>query len=168
MSSGAITYVPTSVGHNLFQLTKLEGLLLEKKSVHKTMNHYYPLSFFTKTFFIISRLPKNKKVSLLESRPGKGIQYVRGTGSSAQILKMDSRIGTSLVKLPSGMKKVFSMYSLGSLGSVALPENKKFTNTSAGFYRNHGIKSQVRGVAMNPVDHPHGGRNKAIKYQRTP
>jgi large subunit ribosomal protein L2 len=81
---------------------------------------------------------------------------------------MDSRIGTSLVKLPSGMKKVFSMYSLGSLGPLALPENKKFTNTKAGFYRNQGVKAQVRGVAMNPVDHPHGGRTKAIKYQRTP
>jgi len=168
LSSGAITYVPTSVGHKLFELTKMEGLGFGQKRPEKSMGRYYPLSFFTKTFFIIARLPKNKKVSLLESRPGKGVQYVRSTGSCAQILKMDSRIGTSLVKLPSGMKKVFSMYSLGSLGSVALPENKKFTNTSAGFYRNHGVKSQVRGVAMNPVDHPHGGRTKAIKYQRTP
>jgi|TARA_B110000208_G_scaffold190420_1_gene254273 large subunit ribosomal protein L2 len=119
-------------------------------------------------FFIIARLPKNKPISLIETVPTKGVQYVRSTGSAASILKMDSRIGTSLIRLPSGMKKVFSTYSIGSLGSVALPENKKFTNASAGYYRKQGVKSQVRGVAMNPVDHPHGGRNKAIKYQRTP
>jgi len=60
------------------------------------------------------------------------------------------------------------MYSIGSLGSVALSENNKVFNTKSGFYRNNGVKAQVRGVAMNPVDHPHGGRTKAIKYQRTP
>tara|TARA_B100000787_G_scaffold82863_1_gene61061 strand:+ start:7433 stop:7678 length:246 start_codon:yes stop_codon:yes gene_type:complete len=81
---------------------------------------------------------------------------------------MDSRVSTALVKLPSGVKKVFSTFSLGSLGKVATPENRKSTNTSAGFYKKHGKKSKVRGVAMNPIDHPHGGRAKAIRYQRTP
>ena len=47
-------------------------------------------------------------------------------------------------------------------------ENKKYSNTKAGYYQKLGFKSVVRGVAMNPVDHPHGGRTKAIKYQRTP
>jgi len=41
-------------------------------------------------------------------------------------------------------------------------------NTKAGFYKNFGRNSIVRGVAMNPVDHPHGGRTKSIKYPRTP
>ena len=168
LSSGSITYLPTAVGHELFQLTQFEGLLTSRKQLQQNTQHYYPLSSFQKTFFIIARLPKNKPVSLLESTPNKGIQYARSTGTNAYILKMDSRTGTSLVKLPSGMKKVFSIYSLASLGSVALPENKKFTNTSAGYFRKQGIKSKVRGVAMNPIDHPHGGRCKAIKYQRTP
>ena len=120
------------------------------------------------SFFLIRNLPKNQPVSLLEIIPYKGIQYTRSTGTFAKILKMDSRISTSLVKLPSGVKKIFSTYSIGSLGSVALPENKKWANNSAGFYQKYGKKSKVRGVAMNPVDHPHGGRTKAIKYQRTP
>jgi len=81
---------------------------------------------------------------------------------------MDSRVSTALVKLPSGVKKVFSTFSLGSVGKVALPDNRKNKNTSAGFYKKHGKKSKVRGVAMNPIDHPHGGRAKAIRYQRTP
>ncbi len=168
LSSGAVTYVSTTTNHRLFQLTQLKGLALSKINLQKNVNRYYPISVFANIFFIIAKLPKNKPVCLVETIPNKGVQYVRSTGSSASILKMDSRIGTALIKLPSGMKKVFSTYSIGSLGSVALPENKKFTNASAGYYRRHGMKSQVRGVAMNPIDHPHGGRNKAIKYQRTP
>jgi large subunit ribosomal protein L2 len=45
---------------------------------------------------------------------------------------------------------------------------KKYVNGKAGFWRSFGHKPIVRGVAMNPVDHPHGGRTKAIKHQRTP
>lgn len=72
------------------------------------------------------------------------------------------------MKLPSGVKKVFSTYAIASLGSVALPNQKKCKVNKAGFFSNLGKKSKVRGVAKNPVDHPHGGRNKAIRYQRTP
>ena len=78
-----------------------------------------------KSFCLIHQLPKNRQVSLLELYPGKGIQYIRSTGVHAKILKMDSRISTSLVKLPSGVKKVFSTHSLGSLGTVALFDNRK-------------------------------------------
>ena len=168
LSSGAVTYVSTTTTHQLFQLTQLKGIVRDKLDLRKNIHRYYPLSTFNNIFFIIAKLPKNKPICLVETTPNKGIQYVRSTGSSASILKMDSRIGTALIKLPSGMKKVFSTYSIGSLGSVALPENKKFTNASAGYYRQYGVKPKVRGVAMNPVDHPHGGRTKSIKYQRTP
>ena len=168
LSSGAVTYVSSTTNHRLFQLTQLKGLIVSKFNLQKNIHRYYPLSIFTNIFFIIAKLPKNKPICLVETTPNKGAQYVRSTGSAAYILKMDSRIGTALIKLPSGMKKVFSTYSVGSVGSVAFPENKKFTNASAGYYRQHGSKSKVRGVAMNPIDHPHGGRTKAIKYQRTP
>ena len=170
LSSGAVTYVTSTTTHKLFQLSQLKGLasVSEKLNLKKNVNRYHPLSVFVNIFFIIIKLPKNKPICLIEITPNTKACYVRSTGCSATILKMDSRIGTALIKLPSGMKKVFSGYSTGSLGSVALLENKKCTNASAGYYRKHGVKSKVRGVAMNPVDHPHGGRTKAIKYQRTP
>jgi len=114
------------------------------------------------------QLPKNKPISLLELIPLKGIQYIRSTGSRGSMVKMDSRSGKSIITLPSGVKKFFSMYGVGSKGSVALPSNTNFKNKRAGFYTNFGFKPTVRGVAMNPVDHPHGGRTKAIKYPRTP
>jgi large subunit ribosomal protein L2 len=72
------------------------------------------------------------------------------------------------LELPSGIKKIFSYYSYVFLGRVALRWSKRFTTNKAGYWRSFGSKSMVRGVARNPVDHPHGGRTKSIKYPRTP
>ena len=168
MSSGSITYVPTSVKHQMFQITQLRSVFAKKNAAIEQLKFSNPHVIINQSFFLIKQLPKNQPVSLLEILPNKGVQYARSTGTSARIVKMDSRISTSLVKLPSGVKKVFSTYSLGSVGSVSLPENKNWGNNSAGFYKKFGKKSKVRGVAMNPIDHPHGGRAKAIRYQRTP
>ena len=51
---------------------------------------------------------------------------------------------------------------------MALRDKRLVRNTKAGFYKSFGVKVKVRGVAMNPIDHPHGGRTKAIKNPRTP
>jgi ribosomal protein L2 len=168
MASGSVMYVPTSTKHQIFRITQFRSVFTKKSQVTEQLKSMYPHAIIDQYFFLIKQLPKNKAVSLLEILPGKGVQYVRSTGTAARIVKMDSRISTSLVKLPSGVKKVFSTHSIGSVGPVSLPENKKWRNNSAGFYRKFGKKSKVRGVAMNPVDHPHGGRAKAIRYQRTP
>lgn len=74
----------------------------------------------------------------------------------------------AVVKLPSGVRKFFSMYSIMTDGRCALRLKRKFSNTKSGYWRSYGQKPHVRGVARNPVDHPHGGRTKSIKYPRTP
>lgn len=112
---------------------------------------------------------KNSKISFVELKPLQGSLYSRSQGSSAKIIKLDTRTGLSLIKLPSGVKKVFSAFSLSHEG----PSNtdflkKQYLNTKSGFWRRSGLKPIVRGVAMNPIDHPHGGRTKSIKYPRTP
>merc|ERR1712054_151438 len=101
---------------------------------------------FKHNFFTLGHLPKNKSISLIEPLPNNGVKYVRSTGSSAKTLKMNSLTGTALVKLPSGVKKVFSTYSIASLGNVALPNQKKCKINKAGFLTNFGKKSKVRGV----------------------
>ena len=108
------------------------------------------------------------RVSLLELYPGKSIQYIRSSGCSGKLIKFDFEKHTALIQLPSGVRKKFSVYSLGSFSNVSFIQKKQISNTKAGFYKNYGKKSVVRGVAMNPVDHPHGGRTKSIKYPRTP
>lgn len=124
-SAGSIAYVPTATNHHLFRLTQLRGAFYRRNRLLTQVNVTNPGVSIGQSFFLVKQLPKNQHVSLLEIVPGRGIQYVRSTGVSAKILKMDSRVSTSLIKLPSGVKKVFSTFSLGSIGSVALPENKK-------------------------------------------
>jgi len=168
LSSGAITYVPTNTQHKLFQLTKFYSVLQSFASFHNKLWFLPQHSIINQNFFILLQLPKNQLISLLEILPGKGIQYVRSSGTSASIIKIDTHLNTSLIKLPSGVRKVFSTFSLASLGAVSLIENKLALNNKAGYYSRYGKKPINRGVARNPVDHPHGGRAKSVKYQRTP
>lgn len=125
MSSGSITYVPTSTKHQMFQITQLRSVFARRNSSVEQLKFSSPNVIINQAFFLIKQLPKNQPVSLLEILPNKGVQYARSTGTSARIVKMDSRISTGLIKLPSGVKKVFSTYAIGSVGSVSLPENKK-------------------------------------------
>jgi large subunit ribosomal protein L2 len=119
-------------------------------------------------FFTILQLPKFKHVSYLEIYPNKGSQYVLSPGSKSFITKLDVKSNVALIKLPSGVHKIFSVYSVGSLGQIPFKNLNLKTQANAGFSKLLGKKSLSRGVAKNPVDHPHGGRNKAIRYQRTP
>ena len=164
LSSGAISHVRTTSYHQLFTLNQFNSFFIRNE--HFLVGSTLPL--LSRSISLVMNLPKNKPISLLELTPYSQIQYIRSTGSSGIILKMDLRVHTALVKLPSGVKKIFSTHSIGSIGSIALSSQRNFKNNSAGFRKNKGFKSIVRGVAMNPVDHPHGGRAKAIRYQRTP
>ena len=168
LSNGSVTYLRAHSNFCLFNLQKF--YTFSKSQLHsyfllKTLNSNLIIK---QNFYLISQLPKNKPISLLELYPLKTIQYIRSTGSSGKILKIDFFLQKAIIKLPSGVQKFFSTHSIGSNGSIALPQNKFCHNKKAGFYKKFGFKSIVRGVAMNPVDHPHGGRTKAIKYQRTP
>ena len=71
--------------------------------------------------------------SLLELYPGAGIKYIRSSGSSGKILNFDPSTHTALIKLPSGVKKLFSFYSLASIGAVSLADKKHVTNNKAGY-----------------------------------
>lgn len=166
LASGSLTYTPTTTVHEIFRLLRFDGGFgKRKKSILDDLNQILPI---IQVFYLIHQLPKNKPVCLIETSPGRGVQYARAVGARATLVKMDSRVGTGLVRLPSGVRKAVSMYGLGSVGIVALPESKKMLNNKAGYNHASGRSPTVRGVAMNPVDHPHGGRNKAINHQRTP
>lgn len=159
LASGGICYLPATDQSSIFQISH-PPLRNSREEIRSLWCNPYTI--------ILNALPRLSKVSLLELYPGKGVQYIRSSGSKGKLIKFDHDKHTVLVQLPSGVRKFFSMYSLGSFGTVALDYKKSLRNTKAGFYKNQGKKSKVRGVAMNPVDHPHGGRTKAIKYPRTP
>ena len=168
LSTGSLTYVPTTYNHSLFCLRRMYNCFQNIFNYKNKLNLFNKKLFIIQDFFVIKQLPKNQTISNLELLPGKGVQYVRSPGSKSLLTKFDYKNNTTLIKLPSGVRKIFSIFALGSLGSVPLVENKYWKSNKAGFYKNFGVKSKVRGVAMNPVDHPHGGRTKTIKHPRTP
>ena len=156
-SNGSYYYSPVGEIPFLFSF-----LYFKKK---KFISRY----FFPKpTFSFLFQLPLLKKISNVEIFFNKGVQYSRSLGVFSKILNKNFYTHTVLIQLPSGVKKIFSFYSLTLINSSYLLFKKKKLNTKSGYWRSLGNKPKVRGVAMNPVDHPHGGRTKAIKYPRTP
>lgn len=116
----------------------------------------------------LCRIKKLTYISFVEITPGRGAQYMRSPGTEARLLRIDETTHSCVLELPSGIKKIFSYYSYAFLSNIANSCHKKFHNGKAGYRRSFGIKQTVRGVAMNAVDHPHGGRTKSVQYQRTP
>lgn len=153
---GALAYYITTESHKLLSFFYFRCF--------GKFNRKYVISSFAR----LSTLPNLSFVSLIEIVNGRGAQYCRSSGTLAKILKYDRKKNMTLIKLPSGRSKLFSVYSMVSLGRVLFKENRKFSNSKAGYWRGFGFKPIVRGVAMNPVDHPHGGRTNSIRYPKTP
>jgi large subunit ribosomal protein L2 len=103
----------------------------------------------------LSRIPEGTEISNIEFQPGKGGQIVRAAGCSAMLVTKGDRFAS--VKLPSGEVRLISLECMATIGRVSNPEHKYVSLGKAGRTRWLGIRPTVRGVAMNPVDHPHGG-----------
>jgi large subunit ribosomal protein L2 len=100
--------------------------------------------------------------------PGKGGQVVRAAGGAAQLLSKEGDL--ALVKLPSGEVRRFSVECMATIGQLGNLDHENVTYGKAGRTRWHGKRPTVRGVAMNPVDHPHGGGEGRVKgnHPQTP
>ena len=103
----------------------------------------------------IEKIPVGTFIHNIELTPGKGGQLVRAAGMSAQIL---GRLGDYIqVRLPSGEIRLIYKKCMATIGTVGLDEHELIKLGKAGRSRWLGIRPTVRGTAMNPVDHPHGG-----------
>ncbi|MCK4840370.1 MAG: 50S ribosomal protein L2 [Methylococcales bacterium] len=103
----------------------------------------------------LRNMPLGTTIHCLELKPGKGAQIARSAGTSAQLVAKDGMHVT--VRLRSGeMRKVLSECK-AVVGEVSNSEHNLISLGKAGASRHRGIRPTVRGVAMNPVDHPHGG-----------
>lgn len=87
--------------------------------------------------------------------PGRGGQVIRAAGSFGQIISKQFKF--VVIKLPSGKLHLFSKDCWATIGRVSNCEHINFTKGKAGLSRWLGIRPTVRGSAMNPCDHPHGG-----------
>lgn len=100
-------------------------------------------------------IPVGSTVHNVELKPGRGGQLARSAGCGLQIVGRD--VGYVLLKLPSGELRKVRGECRASIGVLSNPDRKNIKLGKAGRSRWLGIRPTVRGVAMNPIDHPHGG-----------
>ena len=100
-------------------------------------------------------IPAGTLVHNLELTPGRGGQLVRSAGAAAQVLSREDPY--VLIRLPSGEVRRVLVECQATIGQVGNPDHKNIKLGKAGKTRYQGRRPQVRGVAMNPNDHPHGG-----------
>ena len=104
---------------------------------------------------ILKNIPVGTLVHNVELKPGKGGQFARAAGSYAQLVGKDG--GFAQLKLRSGEIRLVHAECLATIGAVSNPDHQNRVIGKAGRSRWLGIRPTVRGVAMNPVDHPLGG-----------
>ena len=102
-----------------------------------------------------SGLPIGTIVHNVELKPGKGGQIARAAGTYAQFVGRDG--GYAQIRLSSGELRLVRQECMCTVGAVSNPDNSNQNFGKAGRNRHKGIRPSVRGVVMNPVDHPHGG-----------
>ena len=100
-------------------------------------------------------MPLGSVVHCIEMYPGRGAQLVRSAGLSAQLMARSG--GYATLRLPSGEVRMVPETCRATFGAVSNAEHFLRVEGKAGRMRWKGIRPTVRGTAMNPVDHPHGG-----------
>lgn len=103
----------------------------------------------------LKNIPLGTIIHAIEMHPGKGAQLARSAGTYAQLLAREGKYVT--LRMPSGEMRMVLGSCLATVGSVSNPDHMNVTLGKAGRNRWLGRRPRVRGVAMNPVDHPMGG-----------
>lgn len=103
----------------------------------------------------LTRIPVGSMVYNVEIQPEGGAKFARSAGSAVEVIAQDS--GKTHLKMPSGEVRKVSDQAWASIGTVSNEEHKLRNVGKAGRSRWLGVRPTVRGSAMNPVDHPHGG-----------
>ena len=111
-------------------------------------------------------IPVGTAIHNVEMKPGGGAKIARAAGSSVQITGSDDEY--SIIKLASGEIRKITSKAKATIGVLSNPDQKNIKIGKAGRSRWLGIRPSVRGVAMNPVDHPHGGGEGKTSGGRNP
>lgn len=115
------------------------------ENVDITVGNALPLRF----------IPVGQTIHNIEMKPGKGAQLVRTAGAEAQLMAKEGKYAQ--LRMPSGEYRLISLDCKATIGAVGNPDHGLVRLGKAGKKRYLGRKPHVRGSAMNPVDHPHGG-----------
>ena len=129
-----------------------DGLKVGDKVISTQHNQ---IPFKTGNAMPLGSIPEGLLVHNIELKPGKGAQMARSAGAYARI--MANEAGMITLKLPSGEMRMVSEQCIATIGMVGNKSHESIVIGKAGRSRWLGRRPKVRGVVMNPVDHPHGG-----------
>ncbi|MFH1643976.1 MAG: 50S ribosomal protein L2 [bacterium] len=118
---------------------------------------------------LLKNIPIGFFVHNVELQPGQGGKFARSAGNSVQLVAKEGNL--AVLKMPSGELRTVSLESRATVGVLDNADYKNITLGKAGRTRHLGIRPTVRGMAMNPIDHPHGGgegRSKSGSHPTTP
>ena len=114
----------------------------------------------------LAKIPQGTEVHCIEMRPGKGAQIVRAAGTTARLVAKEGKYAT--LRLSSGEMRKILLSCRATVGVISNEQHNLQSIGKAGAMRWRGIRPTVRGVAMNPVDHPHGGGEGKTSGGRNP
>lgn len=117
----------------------------------------------------LANIPIGFFVHNVELYPGQGGKFARSAGSSVQLVNKENNM--AILKMPSGEVRLVNEASWATVGMLSNADYRNMVIGKAGRTRRMGIRPTVRGMAMNPVDHPHGGgegRSKSGSHPMTP
>ena len=114
----------------------------------------------------LASMPIGTIVHNVELKPGRGGQMARSAGAFVQLVGRDG--GWAVIKLSSGETRKVRSDCMASVGAVSNPDHANEVVAKAGRTRWKGTRPTVRSIAMNPIDHPNGGRTKGGKHWATP
>ena len=128
----------------------------EKLDIKKKISIIDKFSYYIGCFGYLKNIPVGTVICNIELYKGKGSQLVRSAGCFGQIIKKND-FNYITVRISSGQRRILQSNSVAMIGTISNVDHKYINYGKAGRIRLSGFKSHVRGVAMNPVDHPHGG-----------
>jgi len=114
----------------------------------------------------IKNIPLGTVIHNIELRPGEGGKLVRSAGSSAQLMAKEGEYAQ--VRMPSGEVRKIQLVCRATIGQLGNLDHENVVIGKAGRIRHMGKRPSVRGIAMNPVDHPHGGGEARSTSGRPP
>ena len=132
------------------------------QTVHEKKNN---VNIFPGDSSVLYNYEPGDLIHAVESFPGKGAIFARAAGTSCQVLQNFS-VKYAKIKLPSGDQRYVSLKGKATLGVIGREDHYKRNLEKAGRNRWLNKRPSVRGVAMNPVDHPHGGGQGKTKGGR--
>ncbi|MDD5071996.1 MAG: 50S ribosomal protein L2 [Patescibacteria group bacterium] len=137
-----------------------EEILSSKKQIEIKRGNAMPVKY----------IPAGVAIYNLEMEPGRGGRIARGAGNSISVMGVEGKYAQ--IRMPSGEIRLVNKECLCTIGQVSNPDKRHIKLGSAGRKRHLGIRPTVRGKAMNPVDHPHGGGEGnqpiGLKHPKTP